>query len=400
MIEQQTDILIIGGGLTGASLLLALRDSPCSALMIDAKALATDDEQALEARSLALAPASLRILQQLGIGEAVKAAACPISSIHVSQQGAFGRSVLRAKAEPLGYVIAMHQLNRLLLAALPTATIDAPAQVVRLNTEAHWLEVRNAAGLRRVHYQILVAADGARSMVRQQLAIPASSHDYQQEGIVANVALQRDHRQQAYERFTAQGPLALLPLGEKRMALVWAMAPAAAKAALQLSDSAFLQHLQRSFGYRLGRFSALGPRSSYPLFQVLARDCVQGNSVLIGSAAQHLHPVAGQGFNLALRDVATLAQSLCKHGLQPRALRHYAQLRQHDRQVICRFTDGLVRMFSAPLPGLATLRGLGLLVFDQWPPLQEQLAQYARGFGGTPPDLACGLSLKEGARGQ
>lgn len=393
MEAKETDVLIIGGGLTGASLLLALQGSAVQGLMIDKQPLDIRHASHLDARTLALAPASVRILEQLGIGAALLQEACAIRSIHISQQGSFGNSRLHAKSEALGYVVEMNALNRMIVAALPATNILAPAQLERLNVAQQYAEIRQNGTVSRIRYRVLVAADGAQSMVRQQLGITVKKVDYQQHALVCNVALSRNHQGKAYERFSAEGPIAMLPLSGQRTAMVWAMSPKKAQALMSLSEDAFLVQLQQAFGYRLGRLLSIGQRQRFPLQMVVAQQCVQNTAVCIGSAAQHLHPVAGQGFNLALRDVATLAQCLLEKGINRRALGYYAQLRQEDRKAVCYFTNSLVRLFDVRLPGAAILRGAGLLAFDNAPFLQDTLARYARGFGGYPPDLACGLPI-------
>ena len=393
MEEKQTDVLIIGGGLTGASLLLALQDSNLQCQMVDKHSLDTTKEPYLDARSLALAPASVRILQQLGVGQALIDEACAIKTIHISQQGSFGNSRLQAQSDALGHVIEMNALNKILLSAIDTKNIAAPAQLEHLDATKQYAKINQNNKSIKIHYRILVAADGAQSMVRHALGIKAKTVDYQQSAIVCNVALNRAHQDCAYERFTAEGPLAMLPLKGERVAMVWAMTPQQAKARLALSDAHFLAQVQRMFGYRLGRLRSLGQRQCFALQMVMAEKCIQQNAVCIGSAAQHLHPVAGQGFNLALRDAASLAQCLIHDGASMSALRQYAKLRHADRRAVCTFTNALVRLFSVQLPGASMMRALGLVAFDNAPFLQDTLARYARGFGGMPPDLACGLPL-------
>lgn len=391
--NKNFDIVIIGGGITGASLLLALQKMGLSACMVDARPLKTEPEAALDARSLALAPASLRILRALGVS--IEAQACAIESIHVSQQGRLGISRLPMKTEPLGQVIELSDLNQRLLAALgDSAEILAPATFTGIDTKNKTVDVTHNNGVQRLHYQLLVAADGMRSPVRKALNISAEITDYQQTAIVCNIGLARSHQHVAYERFTHDGPLAMLPLHQKRAALVWAMRPSHAQSRMELSDQAFLSTLQSAFGYRLGRLSAVGCRYAIPLLQVYNAHNIDDNVVFIGSAAQHLHPVAGQGFNLALRDVASLVQCVDSYGLNGRMLRQYQNMRQTDRKVIGQCTDALVRVFGQALPGAAFLRSLGLLAFDTIAPVQDVFARYARGFGGTPPDMACGIPLQ------
>lgn len=396
MINKEIDILIVGGGLTGATLMLALQGLGFTTLLVDSHSLDTKINADFDARSLALSPASRRILTMLGVWPHLQEYATPIDLIHVSEQQHFGVSRLQGEVDaPLGYVVEMQHLNRALHQLVDEAQILAPASVQAVDLAGSAVTVATAAGEMRIAARLIVAADGAHSAVRRFCALPAQTKMYQQHAIVANIGLVRPHGGQAYERFTAHGPLALLPMQGKRMSLVWAMPPAAAEQLMSLSDAEFLGRLQQTFGYRLGRLAKAGQRSSFPLQQVLMPQQVKGSVVFIGNAAHTLHPVAGQGFNLGLRDVATLAQCIAAQGLNAAMLQQYVQLRAHDQKMITRFTDGLISVFTSRLPGLGFARGLGLVALDNIPPLKNLLARYARGFGGIIPDLVCEIALSE-----
>ncbi len=392
--NQQVDILIIGGGLTGATLMLALQGLGFTTLLVESKSFDDKVNPDFDARSLALSPASKSILNMLGIWDILKTHATPIEFIHVSDQHRFGASRLYGDAQnPLGYVVEMQYINLALHQLLDKNNVLAPATLHSLDLKNKTASVMTASGEIEITAQLIVAADGSDSAVRQLCELPSQAKNYNQKALVANVGLAKDHGYKAYERFTVNGPLALLPMQDKRMSLVWALPPAEADRLIDINDSDFIRELQQAFGYRLGRFAKVGTRYSYPLKQVLMPQQVNWPVVFVGNAAHTLHPVAGQGFNLGLRDVATLAQCIAKLGLTSDMLDDYVKLRRHDQQVITRMTDGLIHLFTSRLPGVALVRNMGLIAFDNSPALKNLLARYARGFGGVTPDLVCDIAL-------
>lgn len=397
MIKKEIDILIVGGGLTGATLMLALRGLGYSTLLVEAQPFADKVNPDFDARSLALSPASQRILSMLDVWPHLQEYVTAIELIHVSDQHHFGASRLCGKPEaPLGYVVEMQYINRALHQLLDSHHILAPATVDEMDLEQNTVSIHTESGTVEVTARLIVAADGTHSAARRFCGLSSQNKLYGQCALVANIALSKPHQGQAYERFTAQGPLALLPMQGQRMSLVWAMLPKEAESLMALSDNEFLSQLQKAFGYRLGRFSKTGARFSYPLQQVLMPQQTQWPVVFVGNAAHTLHPVAGQGFNLGLRDVATLAQCIAKEGLQASMLDHYADLRAHDQKAITYLTDGLISVFTSRLPGLGWARGMGLVALDNIPALKNLLARYARGFGGVVPDLVCDIALHRG----
>ena len=395
MVNKKTDILIIGGGLIGATLMLALQGLGFSALLVDSQAFVDKTNPDFDARSLALSPASQRILSMLGVWDILKEYACPIEKIHVSEQGHFGMSrLLGNESNPLGYVVEMHYINLALHQLLDTNQLIAPATLTALDLQKQMATVTTESGEMHIHAKLIIAADGAQSAARGFAAMPSETKQYHQQALVTNVGLVKPHNQCAYERFTPHGPLALLPMPGHRMSLVWAMTPENAQLMMNISEADFLKKLHLAFGYRLGRLVKVGKRFSYPLKQVIMPQITNWPIVFVGNAAHTLHPVAGQGFNLGLRDVATLAQCIAKQGLNEQMLSEYLQLRLHDQQMITLFTDSLVQLFTSRLPGVSTLRNLGLLAFDNSPILKTLLARYARGFGGVIPDLVCEMALR------
>lgn len=396
MADIQTDILIVGGGLTGATLMLALNGLGYRTLLVESKPFSDKVNPDFDARSIALSPASKRILSMLGVWDILKDYVTPITMIHVSDQHRFGVSRLQGdEKNPLGYVVEIQYINRALHQLLDRNQLLAPATVTALDRDNRIVTVATQSGEMSIEAQLIVAADGADSEIRKLCALTAQSKSYGQNALVANIGLLKPHNFKAYERFTVHGPLALLPMQDKKMSLVWAMPPEKAKKLMALSDGLFLKELQQEFGYRLGRFVQVGKRFTYPLKQVLMPQQTQWPVVFVGNAAHTLHPVAGQGFNLGIRDVATLAQCIAQKGLNSDMLDEYLQLRLHDQRVITRSTDGLIQLFTSRFPGVVLARNIGLIALDNIPALKNILARYARGFGGFIPDLVCDIALSK-----
>jgi 2-octaprenyl-6-methoxyphenol hydroxylase len=392
--KKQVDILIIGGGLTGAVLMLALEDKGYSSLLIDTNSFRDKVYTDFDARTLALSRASVRILQMLNIWPLLLQNATSIETIHISEQHHFGRTHLYSQPDkPLGYVVEMQHINRALEPLLAKQQILAPARLCALNKNERLATISTPGGDILVQAGLIVAADGTESTVRFLSALPVKRKDYQQNAIVSNIGLARAHNNNAYERFTSSGPMALLPMTQNRASLVWALSPAEAKRLMALNESAFLNALQRAFGYQLGRFVQVGKRVIFPLQQVIMPQPTAWPLVFVGNAAHTLHPVAGQGFNLGLRDVATLAQCISQHGINETMLHTYRLMRKHDEWAITHLTDGFIEIFTSRLPGMALARNLGLLAVDHLSVLKRYLTRYTSGFAGIIPDLVCSISL-------
>ncbi len=358
----EVDVAIAGGGPVGCALALALSGSAVSVARIAGEADFAD-------RPIALSYGSRLILERLGAWNSVRSN--PIQTIHVSQQG-FGRTVMRCSdygLPALGYVTAYSELVALLAARTPTS-----AQSLK-----DWKSADNEVVLRLsrgekeagMRARLLVLADGGQNRRTPRV------RDYRQQAIVAEVAAELPRGGVAWERFTAEGPLALLPFGD-RYALVWSVRPASAAELLGLSDPDFLARLREIFGGRLGNFTSVGPRSSFPLSLRYGRIVPAARVLAIGNAAQTLHPVAGQGLNLGLRDAWELAQMLLDAAKEEmgasRFLARYARGRSFDRYAGIGFTDFLVRIFSNSLAPLALARGAGLTALDALPPARRLLA--------------------------
>ncbi|KTD13993.1 2-octaprenyl-6-methoxyphenyl hydroxylase [Legionella israelensis] len=395
MTKYSVDILIVGGGLTGAAFMLALDELGYQCLLVEAKSFNEDIKADFDARSLALSPASIRILNTLNIWPALSPHATPIELIHVSDQNRFGGTRLHGdKTSPLGYVVEMQHINQLLHRLLPKDKIMAPAKLIHLDKEQSLATLSRPDGEYQIRAKLIVAADGTHSATRHLCGLSAISKDYVQSAIVANVGLAHSHQFRAYERFTANGPLALLPMTKQRMSLIWAMPPIEAESMIQMKDSEFIKRLQRAFGYRLGRFIRIGQRSVYPLKQTLMSEPIHWPVVFVGNAAHTLHPVAGQGFNLGLRDVAMLAQLIAEKGINANMLKHYHKVRKSDQKAISQMTDGLIHIFTSHRPVIKIARTLGMIAVDNIPIMKKALAHYARGFAGITPDLVCEIPLK------
>jgi 2-octaprenyl-6-methoxyphenol hydroxylase len=406
------DVAIVGGGMVGASLALALRDLGIRVVLIESVAPNSSAQPSFDDRTTALGNASRRIFESLGVWAAIASQAAAIRTIHVSDAGRFGFARLRAEEQGIdafGYVVANRVIGAVLwekLQASESITLRVPAtpEDIEISEAGATFSVISSGGVReQIKAHLVVAADGAHSSVRAAADIGAGVEDYGQVAIVANVAADRAHDGTAYERFTPSGPLAVLPLHDGSYGVIWSCRPEDASGVMSLDDDSYLRELQTRFGWRAGRFVRVGRRASYPLRLTRSAATTATRTVLIGNAAQALHPVAGQGFNLGLRDAAMLAEVIANAGGgdvgAPMLLQRFAQWRAADRSGVVRFTDGLVKLFGSSRPGVGALRNIGLLIFDLTPPAKSALARVSAGFGGPTPRLARGLSVREGLAG-
>ncbi|WP_313213123.1 2-octaprenyl-6-methoxyphenyl hydroxylase [Stenotrophomonas acidaminiphila] len=392
------DVVIVGGGLVGASLAIAL-----DRLGLDVGLVEATPAGALPAvfdqRNLSFAAATVNALTALGVMQRLQGPPGPIRRIHVSRAGDFGRVLLDAGdygRDAFGQVVVARDFGHALearLGDLQRLTRYRPATFVGLGdcTDGRReVRIADASGERRLRARLVVGADGTRSAVRQALGIEASEHDYLQTLFVARVRTAKAPDGTAWERFTDTGPTALLPRGDRHYGLVHGVARDAADAVQALDDSAWLQRVQAVLGWRAGRLLESGPRSAYPLIQVLARHLVGERALLLGNAAQTIHPLGAQGFNLGLRDALTLAELIGDAARDPGAddlLQAYVQRRAPDREQTLAFSDGLARLTGNPAPLLRPLRSLGLVAAAQAAPLQSFLVGGAMGFRGQVPAL-------------
>jgi len=391
--QDDYDLLIVGGGLAGNCLALSLQDTGLRVAIVEATA--RDRRRASPAgdRALALARGTVMILEDLGIWQGVDSAATAIKYIHVSDQGHFGKTRLSAGQEgvaALGYVITARYLEEHVADLLERAWIEqiCPARVTGLISGDHEARIQLTLEdtVLDLSARLVVGADGGNSSVRKLLDITQRKTEYGQTAIVTTVKTVLDHGCTAYERFTSSGPLAMLPVhDEQHCAVVWTRSHADAQQLLKMEDAAFMERLQQCFGYRLGELTLAAPRRAFPLTLIRADKMFAGRSVIVGNAADQLHPVAGQGFNLGLRDVVQLAGMLKQRRQQgqdigaPGFLADYAARRVRDHGRVIGFTDNIVRLFSNDWLPLAAARNVGLTLLDSLPVAKSYLARNAMG---------------------
>lgn len=398
--RAEYDVVLVGAGLVGAALALALAPQSLRVALIEAQPLDQMEQPGYDERSTALSFASVRILQSLGVWSALARQASPIRHIHVSQQGGFGVSRFDARevgVDALGQVLPNHHLIAALLDRLgrqEDLDVYAPSRVVAVHQDGGRMRVRLEDQTERfeIHSRLLVAADGAESPVRTLLGVGVTRRDYGQSAIIANVSPGIAPQGRAFERFTPDGPIALLPLSEARCALVWTVSSLAQQWALELPDAQFLEELEARFGRRLGRFERVGRRRAYPLALVRSRRMVEGRTVFLGNAAHAIHPVAGLGFNLALREAAILAEILAE-ATDPGdrdILEGFEQRIERYQDQIIGFSDALPRLFAQRFPGFEHARSLGLLGLDLLPALKTGFVLHTMGLDSGMPALARG----------
>ena len=409
----EVDIAIVGGGLVGASLAAALAPTGLRLALIEGAAPDDARQPSFDDRTTALGNGTRRVFEALGLWSDIAPRAAAIRRIHVSDAGRFGFARLEAAEldlDAFGFVVTNRALGAVLrarLAAIPGLHLRMPARCTAAHLHDDHVELHTDGDAAPIRARLAVAADGARSLLRAAAGLEAATEDYGQVAVVAHAVATRPADGTAYERFTPQGPFAVLPLaGDARgggaYGVVWTVASADADRVLAMSDGEYLAALQQAFGWRAGRFTRVGARQAYPLKLVRAARVTAPRVVLVGNAAQGLHPVAGQGFNLGLRDAATLAELLADGAGSdpgsPALLEAYAAGRERDRDGITRFTDGLVKVFGDTRPGVPLARDLGLLLFDLSPTAKQAMSRLSWGFAARTPRLARGLALA--ARGE
>lgn len=408
------DIIIIGGGAVGAALACALSNNNSSSSLkiavIEAVSAKADIQPSYDDRGLSISLSSKNILDNLGLWQNISLHANPIKNIHVSDQHHFGFVRLDAASmgvSALGYVVLARELGKAFMQCIEASdNIDllCPASVtdVEISDSTASVKVNIDGTEKTITSSLLVAADGTESRTRGMLGIETSVKDYKQVAIVSNVIPERPHNDTAYERFTESGPLALLPYTQQRCILVFTVAAADAEKYLQLEEQDFLDVLLQRFGRRLGNFSKLGQRKSYPLKMLQVEEQVKHRAVILGNAAHAVHPNGAQGFNLGLRDAAALAEKLI--GAQGKnldigevtLLSSYLESRKADQQRVLRFTDRLAESFYNRQVAKIIARDLVMLATDLIPPLKHRFARCAMGFWGHQPSLVCKSSLLPG----
>lgn len=399
------DVIIVGGGLVGASLAAALRTTALRIAVIEAAPWFTNSRPpSYDDRIIALNYASHRIFSGIGMWNHIAPEATAIKHIHVSDQGHFGFTHLYSKElglPALGYVVSARHLGQTLRETLAPSSVEifAPAQLLQITDDDKLVEVQISLDnqLETLQTRLLVAADGENSKVRQQLGITTRQTDYGQTAVIANVTLECSHKNTAYERFTQFGPLALLPRPGNDCSLVWTCS--GVDDVMGLDEQSFLNALQSKFGWRLGKFLQVGQRHAYPLRLIRTQQHTRPRVVIIGNAAHCLHPVAGQGLNLGLRDVASLAEAIVESWLAgddvggEAVLQRYVAWQQPEQERVIAITDTLVKVFSNAFPPLVVARNFGLLVSEAVPSLKKQFLRQMAGFNGHSSRLVRGLPL-------
>ncbi len=397
------DVAIVGGGLVGASMACALSISipGLRICVIEARA-----EIAQDQRALSLAYSSMQIFRTLGLWDSLETQATPIKNIHVSQQGRFGStrfSAAQQKVPALGFVV---QAQTLLASLVETAKLQsnvtwlAPAMVDSLSftDNSAQLILNNE---QQIQADLLIAADGSHSKLRDMVGIKFKTHNYQQHALVTPINLARDHQFTAYERFTQQGPLAMVPFKEKVSTLIWMDTPERIAQLIAEDEAAFLRQAQNVFGYRLGKFVGVGRRVNFPLTQIIAEQQVKPHFVLLGNSAHTLHPIAAQGFNLGLRDAAFLVDEIAEaYAAQQcvgdiNVLTRYQKSSLAAQQKTARLTDRTVNIFSSSILAFPGLRSLGLIASDILLPVKNSIAKRSMGTAGRLSSLACGVTINE-----
>ena len=399
---MQQEVIIVGGGMVGLSLALMLAKINIAVKLLEAIKYPNYDDENLapyhssfDARNSALSRRSVQIYQELGLWNALQEHATPILEVNITEQGSFGKARLKAeqeKVESFGQVIENAWLGRVLLTQVkkePLIELIDGVQVTSLiqDTDFAYIEAQRGESSLKLQSKLVIAADGRDSFCRKALGIGASEHDYDQVAIVTTVQTSKPHAHVGFERFSHLGPLALLPLpGEYRRSVVWPVKKGTEGEWLgDENDQHFLDALQETYGDRAGKFQKTGKRFSFPLSQVLAEKQAVGRVVLMGNAAHTIHPVAGQGFNLCMRDAHVLVRYLKEQQAQGTdlgdagILQDYEKSRLSDQQRVIKFCDSVVRGFSNQNPFLKLMRNTGLIAFDTIPGIKPLVANYAMG---------------------
>lgn len=401
MAKIDYDIVIVGGGMVGASFAYALKNSHHKIALIEAFDFKTTQQPSYDDRGIALSYGSQRIFNTMGLWQQIATHSTAINDIHISDRGHFGATRLSAQQEnvpALGQVILARAMGKVLNQAMSenkTLDILCPKRVIALTQHNDHVELELDDG-QQITSRLIVAADGANSTIRRLLNLSVTEQVYQQTAITANISTERPHNNRAFERFTEFGPIALLPMPDNRCSLIWTVKTGDEVALLKLDNAGFIAHLQTEFGYRLGKFTQVGKRGHYPLKLTQTDQPIQDRIVFVGNAAHNLHPIAGQGFNLGLRDVIALADVLFNETQDcgtAKNLHDYQQWQQRDQDNVIKATDLLVRVFSNNNPLLGHSRSAGLMLLDLIPPAKHWLANKSMGLGGKQPRVARGVTL-------
>lgn len=383
---KQFDVVIIGGGMAGASCALGLKQSnkQLSIAVIEANEVSADYHPSFDDRSIALAQQSVQYLKSINAFDCQAPFAAAIKKVTVSDRGHFGKTHINCQEyghDALGYVVEVNPFGRSLHQQLTRTDVSlfCPDTVAKLEYQSDFANITLSSG-EQLSAKLVVIADGAHSQSRKLANIEFNTRAYQQAAIIANIEVAGGHHHHAFERFTEHGPMALLPMSNNRYSLVWCMENEQIEHTMALEDDAFLAALQKAFGYCGGAFSKVGMRASYPLVYGKAESLSSHRTVLIGNAGHAIHPIAGQGFNLGLRDVQLLCDMANRDDLGDYAFtRYYSQTRSKDITTVMTLTDSLVRLFSNSSRLLALGRSIGLFSMDLFSSLKTPLAKQLMG---------------------
>jgi 2-octaprenyl-6-methoxyphenol hydroxylase len=389
--QKIADVVIVGGGMVGGSLALALSSSGLHVVLVEANRFVENKEDGFSKRAIALSWGSRQLLEQLGLWQALHESAMPIHHIHVSDRGHFGKTRLSAQSQQvdaLGYVVEAAQIEKAVNDVLAKTNVEVicPATVVEYSRQQDRVDVTLAIkGKQQTQScKLLVGADGGASHVRSLGGFEILGHDYQQHAVTALLQVEADTRDIAYERFTSEGPIAMLPHFDNLYSLVWTMPSDVSKDIVKIPKEEFVERLQTRFGQWLGELNLQGSVHRFPLSLAHVRDTVNERVVLIGNAAHQLHPVAGQGFNLGLRDAVALADVIMSAKADvgtEETLQRYSQQRKTDQALITGFTDNIVKLFSNDNAALSLVRNSGLLMLDKVPLFKQAFARQTMGLG-------------------
>jgi 2-octaprenyl-6-methoxyphenol hydroxylase len=386
----QFDVIIAGGAMAGATLALALdrlSGGKLSIAVVEAFLHQNDDHPGFDARSIALSYGTQQILERLDLWSAIQTVATPIKHINISDQHHVGLtevSAQEAHIDALGYVVELQDVGGVLHHAICNSkaiTLCCPAVINEVQRTADAVMVTLADGA-QLNAKLLVAADGAMSTCCEKIGLDLSEHDFKQVALIANIQVQSAHNGRAFERFTPQGPLALLPMRHHRMSLVWCVDQDQADSLLALPDVEFIERLQHQFGWRLGKIEKCSNRSRYPLILRHHQQNISHRFAVVGNAAQTLHPIAGQGFNLGIRDVISLAEIITQSASDIgdyALLNQFRQNRQNDRSSTIWLTSSLVSLFSNTWLSTSLGRNLGLIAMDNIPSIKAPLLRHTLG---------------------
>ncbi|HAS6489812.1 TPA: 2-octaprenyl-6-methoxyphenyl hydroxylase [Vibrio parahaemolyticus] len=387
---KQYDVVIAGGAMAGATLALAIEHLSQGALrvaVVEPFKAQSDLHPGFDSRSIALSYGTVNLLRHLELWSAIEPFSTPIEHIHVSDRSHAGMTDITKHdvgVEALGYVVELADVGRVYQELLTHSTaIDlyCPDSAKHITRTQENVTIELASG-ELLNAKLLVAADGAVSQCCQQIGLELSEHDFDQVAVIANIVTQEPHQGRAFERFTENGPVALLPMSDNRMSLVWCLRPDEAQIVMELSESEFLERLQQDFGWRLGAMQKVGLRASYPLLLRHRKQNISHRFAIVGNAAQTLHPIAGQGFNLGIRDVVTLAEELVKQGEDVgryQGLIRFSQRREADRNETIWLTSSLVHVFSNDLLAMRIGRNTALAAMDNLSIFKQPLLRHTLG---------------------